>query len=187
MSKAGISFYMYSADPFMVKAREYFEHPVSQQAIEEVQEIREQDERYLENIQKILDTVRVNNQVITQMIPATQFPTIMSKELLASMNAAAQFPTIISKELLASMNAAAQFPTIISKELLASMNAAAQFPTIISKELLASMNAAAQLPYNGEKRTPELGVSTQLTNAPLEAKVLNNNKEKKIRKKRQSR
>ncbi len=45
-SKAGVSFYMYSADQFMKYARAYTQRQVKEEAIEEVRSIRELDEKH---------------------------------------------------------------------------------------------------------------------------------------------
>ncbi len=45
--KAGVSFYMYRVDPFVRRAKEYFELEVAQDAIDEVQEVRKSDEERL--------------------------------------------------------------------------------------------------------------------------------------------
>ena len=47
VSKAGVSFYMYAADPFMGHARKYLERQVEQEAINEVRDVRKLDEEYM--------------------------------------------------------------------------------------------------------------------------------------------
>jgi hypothetical protein len=48
LSQAGVSFYMYQADPFMEHVRKYLERQVKQEAIDEVRDVRRRDEAYME-------------------------------------------------------------------------------------------------------------------------------------------
>ena len=51
LSQAGVSFYMYQADPFMEHAQKYLERQVKQEAIDEVRDIRRHDEAYMKAVQ----------------------------------------------------------------------------------------------------------------------------------------
>jgi hypothetical protein len=60
LEKAGVKFYMYSADKFMNYAKEYLKSEVEQKAIEEAREIRLQEEivqKEIKNTEKLLHTL----------------------------------------------------------------------------------------------------------------------------------
>jgi len=66
VSKAGVSFYMYSADPFMEHARKYLERQVKQEAINEVRDVRQRDEEDMKAMQataQIAEQLRAMQQL----------------------------------------------------------------------------------------------------------------------------
>jgi len=115
VSEAGVSFYMYSADPFMEHAREYLERQISQQAIEEVRDVRQRDEEYSRAVH-LARAALLPYETLEAMRAATRLP----HEALEAMRAATQLPY----EALEAMRAATQLPY----EALEAMRAAAQLP-----------------------------------------------------------
>lgn len=57
--RAGVTFYMYSADPFMKYAGKYLRHKVEKKAIDEVREVRKEDEIRRHNREDILKRLRL--------------------------------------------------------------------------------------------------------------------------------
>ncbi len=87
VAETGLSFYMYSADPFMEHAREYLERQVSQQAIEEVREARQRDEEYL-RVAHLAGAMLLPHETLEAITAAAQLP----REAMEAITAAAQLP-----------------------------------------------------------------------------------------------
>lgn len=101
VSEARVSFYMYSADPFMEHAREYLKRQISQQAIEEVREVRQRDEEYLRVAHltraaqfpyEALEKIRAATQLPYKTLQAIRAATLLPYETLEAMRAATQLP-----------------------------------------------------------------------------------------------
>lgn len=58
LTETGLPFYMYRADPFMENVRKYLSKEITQQAIDEVKEVRERDEELLKEEMRLSDEVR---------------------------------------------------------------------------------------------------------------------------------
>jgi len=139
VSEAGVSFYMYSADPFMEHAREYLERQISQQAIEEVREVRKRDEEYL-NVAYLSRAVQLPYETQEAMRVVAQLP----YETQEAMRAIAQ--------LLYETQKAMRAATLLPSETLEAVRAATQF----SRETLKAMREAWRLSYEAPEATRQV-------------------------------
>jgi hypothetical protein len=84
LSEAGVSFYLYQADPFMEHAQTFLERQVKQKAIDEVREIRQRDEEYIRAIQEVtIPSIRLPDETLRAMqeIASIRFPDETSKAM----------------------------------------------------------------------------------------------------------
>lgn len=108
ISEAGVSFYMYSADPFMERTREYLNRQIKQQAIEEIREIRHSDEKRLFLLSTALTNVAlravISNDTWASLREAITIPDDTLKSMRAAMTAMA-VPDDTLKSMRAAMTA----------------------------------------------------------------------------------
>ena len=99
-SKADVSSYMYSADPFMEHARKYLERQVKQKAIDEVRDVRRYDEEYLKALQEVVYT--------RTEAPAFRIPDETLRTMQQAQEAAMQVMSGITDKALRAMQQQAQ-------------------------------------------------------------------------------
>jgi hypothetical protein len=157
VSEADVSFYMYSADPFMEHASKYLERQVNQRAIEEVREIRRRDEKHVEiahldrsvlfpygalDAMRAAAAIRLPQETLDAMRAAAAIR--LPQEMLDAMRAAAAIR--LPQETLDAMRAAAAIR--LPQETLDAMRAAAAIR--LPQETLDAMRAAAAIRFPQE-------------------------------------
>ena len=140
ISQTGMNFYMYSADRFMFEVRNYLGKQIQDQTIEEIEDIRIQEEKTQIQIkqqnEEMFNNLLASKRVIDMMDAARQ--NVIPKNMINMMDAARQ--NVIPKNMIDMMDAARQ--NVIPKNMIDMMDTARQ--NVIPKNMIDMMDTLRQ-------------------------------------------
>jgi len=116
-SEAGASFYLYQTDPFMKNAQKFLKQQVKKKAIDEIREVREQDEEHdrmmvdaamasialtdsLSKMGNLTSSINLPNISLNDLTSSIKLPNISLNDLTSSIN----LPNISLNDLTSSIN-----------------------------------------------------------------------------------
>jgi hypothetical protein len=165
VSKAGVSFYMYAADPFMEHARNYLDRQIKQEAIDEVRDGRKQDEERLakEVVARIYagleGPVRLARQYEEYMRPSLEMAAHLAKQYEPSLEMAARLAKQYEEYMRPNLEMAAH----LAKQYEPSLEALARLARQYEEYMRPSLEMAARLAKQYEEYLrPSLAMSARL-------------------------